>query len=391
MCVLSELAGVEMAKSALKSAILPRPKARSAEIDPGEPLVIAGMFGTANGIGRAARACLDAFRAEGLDPYAIDLSGLFNQSDTVADLELRSMPRSRTGTLILFANAPETERALIGLGLRRWHNWRIIGCWAWELPVAPEGWVSAARHLSEIWTPSQFVQDCFDGEVAIPVKKVPHYVPVRADRRPAKPDNAPLDVLALADGRSSLHRKNLLASVRIFKAAFEDAPGVRLTLKCRNLSEYETYHEEVASLTGGDDRIRLIDQSLARPAFAQLISEADILLSPHRSEGFGLHLAEAMATGLPTIATGWSGNMEFMDAGTAALLPYSLEPVDDPTGVYAACERSRWARPDETAAAEALRTLRDDPDARNALGEAGRNGVAGALTSRAYVDALASA
>ena len=43
-----------------------------------------------------------------------------------------------------------------------------------------------------------------------------------------------------------------------------------------------------------------------------LMASVDCFVSLHRSEGFGLGMAQSMYLGKPVIATGYSGNMDFM-------------------------------------------------------------------------------
>jgi hypothetical protein len=86
-----------------------------------------------------------------------------------------------------------------------------------------------------------------------------------------------------------------------------------------------------------------------------------------------------MLRGIPVIATGWSGNMQFMDAETAGLVGYEMVKMHDPSGVYGVIPGAMWAEPDVAHAAEWLRKLGDDPPARAALGARGQAKVRAAL------------
>lgn len=374
----------------MRSLILPRPRAPGQPRLADEPVIVAGMFRTGNGLGRAARSCYEALRAEGLNPIAADLSDMFHQADLESTVPLGTISQRERGTLILFANPPEVERALMGLGLRRWHKWRIIGAWAWELPNAPADWVRQTRFISEIWAPSRFVADAFAARYDRPVHIVPHFVapPAHEEAAALHGEDTPVRILTLADARSSLERKNPAAAVRMFRAAFPRGADAELVVKCRNLSMFPEYERDLIQAVAGDTRITLVNTTLSDRDHSRLLALSDIVLSPHRSEGFGFHLAEAMAAGKSVVATGWSGNLEFMSADASVLLPYQLRPVVDSTGIYGSSCGSVWADADLDAGVDALRSLAGDAGRRREIGASARSAVTRRLGSEAYRTAL---
>jgi glycosyltransferase involved in cell wall biosynthesis len=103
-----------------------------------------------------------------------------------------------------------------------------------------------------------------------------------------------------------------------------------------------------------------MDQHLPRAGLWALVAAADCMLSLHRSEGYGFAIAEAMALGRAVVATGWSGNMDFMTGPGAFMVPYRLVPAHDPQEIYDIPGAS-WAEPDIAAAAGLLRALADQP------------------------------
>ncbi|MDZ7627851.1 MAG: glycosyltransferase [Parvularculaceae bacterium] len=343
------------------------------------PVVVAGLFRTASGIGESARSCADALDDAGIAHLCVDLSDAFNQVDMEADRPLSAMPAARTGTLILHVNAPEVAPALHVLKHYGAKTWRIAGCWVWELETAPQSWARAARALSEIWAPSTFCHDAFRNLTTRPVKLVPYRIKPPEGLAQAGAHDGVV-VLTMADGRSSLARKNVAGAIRVFLAALGGREDCRLIVKTRNLSEFS---EEAAALrcaAQDHPRIEFMDVSLTPLDRWRLIASCDILLSLHRSEGFGLPIAEALALGKAVVATGWSAPTDFTPP--EMLTPYTLEPVRDTNGPYDAFTKSRWAAPDEEAAARLLFA--------SATGRA-QGAPASVMLGAAYSDALDAA
>lgn len=348
-----------------------RPNVRRPEI------IVAGLFSTASGIGESARLCSSALDRLGLAHRKIDLSRLFGQVDLDEAGGLLTLPEGE-GVVLLHLNAPETERALFEIGARRGSRWTFIGFWAWESSSLPASWTAAARYLDEIWTPSRFCAEVVRDRIKKKAVRIcPHAVlPIPA--RPSAPEHAVaadpgIVCLAMADSRSSFHRKNLLGAIKIFQDAFSRESHHRLILKTRNLNEAPAWAQTLSEIVSIDPRIEIINEALSSSELRILIATCDVLLSPHRAEGFGLTLAEAMMLGKLVIATGWSGNLEFMNEQNSVLMPYRLVAVKDPAGVYSGENGAQWADPDLSAGANALRQLAGDVARRSEFGRRARN------------------
>ena len=388
--ILSRFPPSAFAIRALQTAILPHPARSITPKVVAGPIVIAGMFNTANGLGEAARQAVRVIRAGGHDVITVDLSAPFNQTDQISDAVFVDIPNTKKGTLLLYINAPETKAALKYLGMKRWDKWRIIGCWAWELSVAPNSWLGVSRHLSEVWGCSEFVTQAFSPHLSIPLTTVPISVQAPDEIKPKsiRPASEPLHILVMADGKSSFHRKNIAAALRIYNQTFANTDDARLTIKLRNAAIYPDVLEEMTTLAAGNPHITILDKSICNAERWQMISDHDVILSAHRAEGFGLHLAEAMSLGRVVIATGWSGNMDFMDETNSIPLPYTLKPASDPYGVYQPPDNSVWADVDEVAAVKALQRIADDRASASETGARAAKSIKHTLSGKALINAL---
>lgn len=253
---------------------------------------------------------------------------------------------------ILHCGAPQTARLLSAVMPAAARAWRV-GYWAWELPDPPADWHGHDALLHEIWTPSRFSRESLGRLTALPIEVVPHVVPGALERRQRR--MGPFTVLCLADSRSSHARKNPMGAIVAFRRSFGASREARLIVK---LNGAPAAHRDIEALAAGCGNVTLVYDWLDAQGLVGLFRSADALLSLHRSEGFGLPMLEAMAQGVPVVATGWSGNLDFMDQDCATLVPAELVAVQDASGIY---RNSVWAEPDLDAAAQALRRLADDP------------------------------
>jgi glycosyltransferase involved in cell wall biosynthesis len=380
--------------------LAPRPDANPPPPAPGA--LVAGEVGRASGLGEGARLMHAALATLGLPNWLLDTGSLVpGERQELApprnDSEARG--RGHPGVpLIIHVNAPMLPRAALRLGRAALRGRYVIGYWAWELAVAPPTWAAGLGFVHEIWVPSRFTADALAPLAApagVPVRVVPHPlgavppVPSRLGRAAfGLPDGAVVTLVS-ASLASSLARKNPLAAILAHRAAFGERADRVLVLK---LGHTEHYRDDLAGLVAaaaGAGNIRFETRTLPASDSHAMTACADIVLSLHRSEGFGLVPAEAMLLGRAVVATGWSGNTDFMDNDTANLVDYRLVPVADARGTYSV-PGARWAEPDIGHAARHLVRLADDPAERAALGVRARTAATARLGAAPLADALAA-
>lgn len=374
--------------------LAPRPDRPPPPAAPG--LVVAGELARASGLGEGARLMLHALGALGVPSWPVQAALMAEDDGLRAEAggAGRGAPPPPRVPLLLHVNAPQVPAALLRLGRGMVWGRRVVGYWVWELPVAPPSWRAGVPFVHEVWAPSRFAAAAMEPLLPGRVRVVPHPVALRPPR-PAALDRAAFGLPAGAvvtlvafNLASSLERKNPLAAIAAHRLAFGDRPDRVLLLKVGNPHHFPADFERLRAAAAGAANVRLETRTLPPADHHALIAASDIVLSLHRSEGFGLVLAEAMLLGRATVATGWSGNTDFMDTGCAALVPARLVPVRDPRGVYDA-PGAVWAEPDVAEAAAALARLAGDAGARRALAAAGQEAARARLGAQGLARAVA--
>jgi glycosyltransferase involved in cell wall biosynthesis len=236
-----------------------------------------------------------------------------------------------------------------------------VGLWVWEMGHVPDVWYPDFDAVDAIWTPSRYCADVFAAQTRAPISVVPHVVPLPPPSE-ACDRAAVLTGLGLApdarivlyafDGASYIVRKNPDALVRAFAAAGLAARGWRLVLKTKNLMDQPREGAALAKLVRDTAGVVLFERQLSQEAHAALFETADIYASPHRSEGFGLTVAEAMALGKPVVATDYGGVRDFLDASCGYPVPARTVRLGEDLGVYR--RGGLWGEIDEAALAQAL-------------------------------------
>jgi hypothetical protein len=160
--------------------------------------------------------------------------------------------------------------------------------------------------------------------------------------------------LFIFDFHSRAERKNPLTLINAFKEAFAPTDLVRLVIKCVNGHSDSGSLSQMRALSSGYP-ISIYDGYWTSSQMRDLMEACDAYISLHRSEGIGLTITDAMACGKPVIATGWSGNMDFMNVSNSYPVRYELVEIEKNAGQYRAGEI--WAEPSAEHAAELMRHL----------------------------------
>ena len=240
-----------------------------------------------------------------------------------------------------------------------------IGYWAWELETLHEDWLPGFDYIDEIWAVSKFCSNTFNKYTDKDVSVVP--IAISSDL--IKTNNAVqsmslLDffktdksyILTIIDFRSCVIRKNLMDTLKLFESYKLSEQGDLLlvvkVINCTSISQITDLIKIHAP--SYSDQIKIISESLRLEDFNLLIKNCKALISLHRSEGFGISLAVAMLMGTPVIATGYSGNLEFMNDDNSFLVDYDLIKIDKEAFPIYQIKGATWAQPNLINAQELL-------------------------------------
>lgn len=323
---------------------------------------VAGYLTTESGVGEATRGYVSALKSLKAQVSLIDFSALApsrKNDDTLSGFSTVN-PHLINLTCI---NADQVPRFVDHVGSHYFEQKYNVGVWWWELPSFPSEWWGSFTHFQEIWVGSTFAYQSVSQHSPVPVVKVPPVVEIQLsntyDKKYFELAENEFVFLFIFDFFSNFERKNPVAVVKAFRQAFQPHEPVRLVLKCINgeadLDNFDLIREAI-----GDAQVTIIDQYLSKDEKNGLISACDCYVSLHRSEGFGLTIAEAMFLKKPVIATGWSGNMDFMTVNNSYVVEHELSKLTRDYGPYK--QGQVWASPNIEHAAWLMREVYEQPE-----------------------------
>ena len=338
------------------------------EVEPG--INVVGYLSSSRGVGEAARQVLAALEDGGVPTAEIDTPAAPDEiPGALEGLKNADYPYD---TNLICVNADMLPAVAAGLGSRFFDFRHTAGLWFWEVTSFPEQWQPSFDHLDEVWVASEHIATALRPLSTVPVRTI--RVPVT----PAEPKQLSRAEIGLPGGfcflfvfdyRSVFKRKNPLGIVEAFRQAFPAGAGPSLVLKSVCGEEFPEQREALAAAVADRPEIHLIEEKLPLKVKDAMIAACDCYVSLHRSEGLGLTMAEAMYFGRPTIATAYSGNLDFMSDENSCLVPYELTEIGDDAPPYPA--HGEWAEPDLEQAGRMMRKIYEEPELAARLGRRG--------------------
>ncbi len=249
---------------------------------------------------------------------------------------------------------------------------------AWELPRYPDIWAKKLKQFDEVWALSRFVQS---GLAAAGIES--HVVGQSVEpapgpllpRRHFGIRESAFVLLTFFDLGSYASRKNPEAALTLAARLRDKHPttDIELVLKAKHgETDAQAWARDFAK-ANANGPVHIIDQPLDSIGVTSLIAACDVLVSLHRSEGFGRGLGEAMAAGRLALGTNWSGNTDFLTDTNGLPVKYKLIPVA--RDAYPHWQKQSWAEPDLGHAEAQVTKMINNPNAAKSRARAAQHTI----------------
>jgi glycosyltransferase involved in cell wall biosynthesis len=350
-------------------------------------VLLIGHASKATGLARNVRVLHDALKANADEGIATELLD-FDAKGFEITARLGAWRRgSQSRPIVIYAvNAEDVPWSMLKDVRSSLADAYIVGFFLWEMSRAPHVQDLGIKLIDEVWAPSQYVAGIY-------APLAPTHMIGKGLYDPAAPAAArsagkPFRFLTVFDFDSSIERKNPLAVVQAFQKAFAGNEDVELVVKGLGVkpehwSNALGHWERMTAAIAGDRRIRLITTRLSDAEMEDLFRTAGCMVSLHRGEGFGYVIADAMAMGMPVIATDYSGNADYCTAENSFPVACKLIPVD-PRVAHWPNEGAQWADADVGSAAAQMRAVFEKRDRAAAIGARGRETVLAKYSKDAF-------
>ena len=252
-------------------------------------------------------------------------------------------------------------------GTQYFNNAMNIFHLAWEFESRPTQLDFVLKFSEQIWGISDFTSKSFVNDFGITVKTMHNSVEIpKFEKKSRKYFGIPEDKFLFCfsfDFNSWLTRKNPTAVIEAFKKAFPFNSNVGLVIKVSNVNEQSSLWSKIFESINDCNSIYIINEVLERDVLFSLFDNCDSYVSLHRSEGFGLGIAENMLLGKPVICTSYSGNIDFCNQKNSYLVDYELVKVVE--GEYPFSDGCNWAEPSVDSASKLMKEVYENKEMAN--------------------------
>lgn len=257
--------------------------------------------------------------------------------------------------VILHVNADKAPEALAALAAHiDLDDAHIVGFYLWELETIPQSHLLGLALIDELWAPTNFIKEIYSPYIFEKIKhvgkaiSVPNFTEIVPEKFGISRNST--SFLITYDINSGIERKNPLAAIRAFQAEFSHEDDVQMIVKT---TPYKPGHwgdpfnqwGQILNKIVNDDRFVIIDTYISDNEMFELIASVDVVVSTHRSEGFGYLPAYGLIYDRQVIATGYSGVTDFIPLSDMLAADFSMVDVPCEKFVYPV-PGAQWAEID---------------------------------------------
>jgi glycosyltransferase involved in cell wall biosynthesis len=262
---------------------------------------------------------------------------------------------------------------------------KTIGYTVWETDKLPDSWVTICNQLDEIWVPCDWnVEVCKASGITVPVKKIPHCINTQefenVNVQSEITEQYPNDTFKFYSIFQWSARKNPEALLKAYLTEFNESEKVSLVLKTYYINNSQQDKNQIVDAIkrikqdlqlNSYPSIYLLHGSMSRDQILTIHNDCDCFVLPHRAEGWGVPHFEALAMANPVIATGYGGNLEFMQLANSWFLNFNITPVSG-MGRQTYHGKMNWAEPHLDSLKRCMREAFSNRELVESKGQAGK-------------------
>jgi len=200
-----------------------------------------------------------------------------------------------------------------------------------ETSILPDNWIPFYNEFDEIWTPSTFCKKSFNSK---DLKATVRVIPFGVDEKmfscsEKKPEGSMFTFLAVGQW---VDRKGWDILINAYTSEFMGDFDVKLCIKTNEpyKTKEELVREYLLTTTSNMPRILVNNVNANESMLPLFYKDANCYILPSRGEAFGIPYLEAMASGVPVIASDFGGQLDFINNDNGWLIPInSLRHLSD--------------------------------------------------------------